>query len=81
MKMKPPSGPKKQTQSNPILEAMFVNFCAAGYYERIHSHAASFFLCSAILANTIYSILPNFPRQTLTAVSGVKMGLLQKLIF
>ena len=31
--MKPPSGPKKQTQTKPILEAMFVNFCTAGYYE------------------------------------------------
>ncbi len=33
----PPSGPKKtnpkQTQTNPILEAMIVNFCSAGYYE------------------------------------------------
>jgi hypothetical protein len=33
------------------------------------------------LANTIYSILPNFPRQTLAAVSGVKMGLLQGWFF
>ena len=23
----------KQTQTKPILEAMIVNFCAAGYYE------------------------------------------------
>jgi hypothetical protein len=29
------------------------------------------------LANTIYGILPNLPRQTLAAVSGVKMGLLK----
>ncbi len=35
MKMKPPSGSEKQTQSKPILEAMFVNFCAAGYYRRV----------------------------------------------
>ncbi len=34
-----------------------------------------------LLAITIYSILPNFPRQTFAAVSGVKMGLLQKLVF
>ncbi len=33
------------------------------------------------LANTIYSILPNSPRQTLAAVSGVKMGLLQGWFF
>ncbi len=33
------------------------------------------------LANTIYSILPNFPRKTLAAVSGVKMGLLQGWFF
>ena len=33
------------------------------------------------LANTIYSILPNSPRQTLAAVSGVKMGLLQGCFF
>jgi hypothetical protein len=33
------------------------------------------------LANTIYSILPNFPRQTIAAVSGVKMGLLQGWFF
>ncbi len=41
MKMKPPSGPKKQTQSNPILEAMFVTFCAAGYYESKPAFAAN----------------------------------------
>ena len=29
------------------------------------------------LANTIYGILPNFPRQTLAVVSGVNVGLLQ----
>jgi len=34
-----------------------------------------------LLANTIYSILHNFPRQTLAAVSGVKMGLLQGWFF
>ena len=34
-----------------------------------------------LLANTIYSILPNFPRQTLAAVSGVKMGLLKGWFF
>jgi len=33
------------------------------------------------LANTIYGILPNSPRQTLAAVSGVKMGLLQGWFF
>ncbi len=48
---------------------------------RIHNLAASVFLCSAILANTIYSILPNSPSQTLAAVSGVKMGLLQGWFF
>jgi hypothetical protein len=31
--MKPPSGPKKQTQTNPILERMNVNFCSTGYYK------------------------------------------------
>jgi len=35
MKMKPPSGSEKQTQSKPILERMNVNFCAAGYYRRV----------------------------------------------
>jgi len=35
MKMKPPSGSEKQTQSKPILEGMNVNFCAAGYYRRV----------------------------------------------
>ena len=114
MRMNHHQDPKKQTQTKPILKAMFVNFCATGYYEskptfaannpnidittarssaarirlsadpnlgRIHSHAASVFLCSVIFANTIYGILPNFPRQTLAAVSGVKIGLLQKLFF
>ncbi len=114
MKMKLPSGPKKQTQTNPILEAMFVNFCAAGYYESKPTFAANnpniefttawssaarirlsagpnlgrytttllqFSCAQQFLANTIYSILPNFPRQTFAAVSGVKMGLLQKLVF
>ena len=33
------------------------------------------------LANTIYGILPNFPRQTLAVVSGVKMGLFQGWFF
>jgi len=33
------------------------------------------------LVNTIYSILPNFSRQTLAAVAGVKMGLLQGWFF
>lgn len=31
--------------------------------------------------NTIYGILPNFPRQTFAVVSGVKIGLPQKLVF
>ena len=35
MKMKPPSGSEKQTQSKPILEGMNVTFCAAGYYRRV----------------------------------------------
>jgi len=40
------------------------------------------FSCAQLfLANTIYSILPNFPRKTLAAVSGVKMGLLQGWFF
>ncbi len=41
MKMIPPSGPKKQTQSKPILERMNVNFCAAGYYESKPTFAAN----------------------------------------
>ncbi len=48
MKINHPQAPKKQTQTKPILKRMNVNFCAKGYYERIHSHAASVFLCSAI---------------------------------
>jgi len=35
MKVKPPSGSEKQTQSKPILERMNVNFCAAGHYRRV----------------------------------------------
>jgi len=31
--MKPPSDPKKQTQTKPILERMNVNFCVTVYYE------------------------------------------------
>ncbi|MBA7708168.1 hypothetical protein ES703_117060 [subsurface metagenome] len=37
--MKPPSGPKKQTQTKPIFKRkpiskrMNVNFCVTGYYE------------------------------------------------
>ena len=110
MRMKPPSGPKKQTQTKPILKGMNVNFCAAGYYEIKPTFAANnpnidittawssaarirlsagpnlgrytttllqFSCAQQFLANTIYGILPNFPRQTLAVVSGVKMGLLK----
>ncbi len=117
--MKPPSGPKKQTQTKPILKRMNINFLLKGIM-RVNPHSQSakagqiiqissspppsvvgresafrrvqilgvytttllqFSCAQQFLANTIYSILPNSPRQTLAAVSGVKMGLLQKLVF
>jgi len=78
----------KFAANNPNLEfttawssAARIRLLAGPNLGRIHSHAASVFLCSAIFANTIYSILPNFPRQTFAAVSGVKMGFLQGRFF
>lgn len=43
----------------------------------VHTTTLLQFSCAQqFLANTIYSILPTFPRKTWAAVAGVKMGLL-----
>jgi len=55
----------KQTQFKPKQSQSLLKFSCAQQF----------------VANTIYSILPNSPRQTLVAVSGVKMGLLQGWFF
>ncbi|MFB0554274.1 MAG: hypothetical protein ACETWQ_13285 [Phycisphaerae bacterium] len=54
-----------QTQFKPNQSQSFLHFSCAQQF----------------LANTIYSILPNSPRQTLAAVWGVKMGLFQGWFF
>ncbi len=71
MKMIPPSGPKKQTQSKPILERMNVNFCAAGYYESKPTFAANnpnleFTTAWSSAARISLSAGPNLGRYTTT---------------
>ena len=48
----------------------------------VHTAILLRFSCAEpLFVNTIYGILPNFPRQTFAVVSGVKIGLPQKLVF
>ena len=50
-------------------------------HSRMGQSLLHFSCAQHFLANTIYGILPNFPRQTLAVVSGVKVGLLQSSFF
>jgi hypothetical protein len=50
-------------------------------YPENTARPLQFSCAQQFLANTIYGILPNFPRQTFMIVSGVKIGLLQELFF
>jgi len=49
--------------------------------SRMDQSLLHFSCAQHFLANTIYGILPNFPRQTFVVISGVKVGLLQSSFF
>ena len=62
---KPKTNPNKPCPERSRMDQSLLHFSCAQHF----------------LANTIYGILPNFPRQTLAVVSGVKVGLLQSSFF
>jgi hypothetical protein len=68
---------EKQTQNKPNSNPIK----ACPERSRMGQSLLHFSCAQQFLANTIYGILPNFPRQTIPVVSGVKMGLLQSWFF